>query len=65
MGRGRAEARKGWLIHAAAFAVVNPLIFVIQQRRGQLAARGVLIQLVSWGAGLGLHYHRALRRERA
>ena len=40
MGSHRLEARKGSMIHAAAFAVSNALIFAFQRRGdSQLAAR--------------------------
>ena len=54
--------RRGWLVHAAAFAVANPLIFALQRRRGDFRARGALIQLSSWGAGLAYHYFKAIHQ---
>jgi len=58
-----AEAgQRGFLIHAGAFAVANPLVFALQRRRGRFDARGATIQLASWGAGLAFHYFRAVHR---
>ena len=54
--------RRGWLIHAAAFAAANPLIFALQRRSGRFRARGAAIQLASWGSGLAYHYVKAIHQ---
>jgi len=54
--------RRGFLIHAGAFAAANPLIFALQRRRGRFRGRGAAIQLTSWGAGLAFHYFRAIHQ---
>ena len=54
--------RRGFMIHAVAFAAAYPLIFALQRRRGQFRSRGAAIQLTSWGAGLAFHYFRAIHQ---
>ena len=56
--------RRGFMIHAAAFAAANPLIFALKRRRGEFRGRGAAIQLTSWGAGLAFHYFRAIHQAR-
>lgn len=54
LARRRAGAKLGWYVHAAAFVVVNLVLFSIS-RYGFGSRAWSVFPLLGWGLGLALH----------
>jgi hypothetical protein len=54
MARRRAHAKLGWYMHAAAYVIVNLLLFLLSDH-GLGDRRWSIYPLMGWGLGLFLH----------